>query len=244
MKTFILCIAFLMFTDIWLVAQSGMTIRSGGAVTVNGNTYIVPTVFTCGSPMIDSRDNHFYNTVQIGTQCWMAQNLNVGTKISVLDNQTNNGIIEKYCYYDDENNCNTYGGLYQWNEMMNFTTTEGAQGICPTSWHIPTDAEWTTLTTFLGGENIAGGIMKEAGTTHWSSPNTGATNSSGFTALPSGARYDEGWFFNLTYDVTFWTSSQNGSTNAWQRYLHTFGENVHKGFNTDISGFSVRCLKN
>ena len=100
----------------------------------------------------------------------------------------NNGIIEKYCYDDDPANCDVYGGLYQWDEMMGYTTTEGVQGICPVDWHIPTDAEWDILQNYLGGFNVAGGKLKEAGTIHWNAPNAGATNSSGFTALPNGYR--------------------------------------------------------
>jgi uncharacterized protein (TIGR02145 family) len=120
----------------------------------------------------------------------MAENLNVGTKINSTSDgqlQTDNEILEKYCYNNDIANCNIYGGMYEWNEAMQYDTTEGAQGICPDGWHIPTDAEWTTLTTFLGGESVAGGKMKEAGFAHWYSPNTGATNESGFTGLPGGA---------------------------------------------------------
>ena len=96
----------------------------------------------------------------------MAENLNVGTRINGSGSQTNNSTIEKYCYDDNEANCTTYGGLYQWDESMQYSTMPGVQGICPTGWHLPTDAEWTTLTTYLGGEGIAGGKKKETGTTH------------------------------------------------------------------------------
>jgi len=137
----------------------------------------------------------------IGTQCWFKENLNVGTMINGTHNQTNNSVIEKYCYNNLTSNCDIYGGLYQWGEMVqylngtsNTTTwnpppTGNVQGICPTGWHIPKDAEWTVLTTYLGGVSVAGGAMKETGNAHWSSPNTGATNSSGFTALGSGLRW-------------------------------------------------------
>ncbi len=127
----------------------------------------------------------------------MAENLNVGSMINGSSNQTNNGIIEKYCYDDNTSNCDTYGGLYQWEEMMQYVTTPGAQGICPDGWHLPTDEEFKTMEMALGmsqGEaddtgwrgTDEGGKMKESGTTHWYSPNMGATNSSGFTALPGG----------------------------------------------------------
>jgi len=194
--------------------------------------------------MTDTRDGKTYNTVLIGTQCWMAQNLNVGTKIAGSSNQTNNDIIEKYCDNDDENNCNIYGGLYQWDEAMQYSTTEGVKGICPTGWHLPTDAEWTTLTTFLGGDGIAGGKMKEAGTTHWSAPNTGATNSSGFTALPGDYRSGGGNFYYLTYGAYFWSSSQYDAAHAWDRYLSYGDEDVYRSYYTKAGGWSARCVRN
>ena len=90
----------------------------------------------------------------------MAQNLNVGVLIGGRINQNNNGIIEKYCYADLDGNCSILGGLYQCNEMMQYTTTEGTQGICPGGWHLPTDAEWSGLISFLTGQSVAGGKMK------------------------------------------------------------------------------------
>ena len=110
MKTPALNISFLLLTCMDLLAQSSMTIPGGGAVNVNGNTYIVPPVFTCGNPFSDSHDGKGYPAVQIGAQCWMAQNFNVGTKINGSGSPANNSIIEKYCYNDDENNWTTYGG--------------------------------------------------------------------------------------------------------------------------------------
>ena len=100
-----------------------------------------------GMPIVEY-EGQIYNTVQIGTQCWLRENLNVGTKINGNQTQTNNGIIEKYCYDDIEANCTAYGGLYQWNEMMQYVTNEGVQGICPLGWHIPTDGEWCAVTQF------------------------------------------------------------------------------------------------
>jgi uncharacterized protein (TIGR02145 family) len=199
---------------------------------------------TCEQLLTDIRDGKTYTTVLIGDQCWMAQNLNIGARVNGSDEQTNNSIIEKYCWGDLESNCDVYGGLYQWNEMMQYVITEGAKGICPTGWHLPTDAEWTTLTTFLGGEQVAGGKMKEAGYVHWISPNTGATNSSGFTALPGGYRSFFFTFDQLTYFVYFWSSSQGAVGGGWYRSLYDFDENVVQYYdynNTD--GMSVRCLK-
>ncbi len=218
------------------------------------------STFTCGATLTDTRDGQQYPTVQIGTQCWMAKNLNIGVyKASVNTGSThsdvsNNGIIEKYCFNNDQANCAIYGGLYDWNEMMNYTTTPGTQGICPTGWHIPTDAEWCTLTTYLdatvncntwdwSGTN-AGGKMKETGTTHWLSPNTGATNSSGFTALGAGHRLINGLFLGLRYDAYFWSSSEYSSTSGIYRYLYYYYANVFRSSYLKTDGFSVRCLRN
>jgi uncharacterized protein (TIGR02145 family) len=189
-----------------------------------------------------------YNTVYIGAQCWLKENLNVGTKINSTTSgyqQTNNGIIEKYCYNNNIANCAIYGGLYEWPEAMQYVTTEGVQGICPAGWHIPTDAEWTTLTTFLGGESVAGGKMKEAGFAHWNSPNTGATNESGFTGLPGGYRtHDSGVFGDLGFYGGFWSSSQGGTSNAYYRYLLYNRAYMHRSYASKARGFSIRCLKN
>ncbi len=219
-------------------------INSVGTAYGNEQTFATLPGSPCGQPITDTRDGKTYNTVLIGTQCWFAQNLNVGTKVLGSANQTNNSIIEKYCYNNLESNCDVYGGLYQWDEAMQYSTTEGVIGICPTGWHLPTDAEWTTLTTFLGGEAVAGGKMKETGLTHWAAPNTGATNSSGFTALPGGDRNGYyGNFENLTNYAFFWSSSQTDATGAWDRYLSDFSVTVGRDDTLKINSFSGRCIK-
>jgi len=188
-------------------------------------------------------EGQYYHTVQIGSQCWMKENLNVGTRINGSQEQMDNGIIEKYCYGDLESNCDVYGGLYQWDEMMQYITSEGAQGICPDGWHIPTDAEWTMLTDYLGGESVAGGKMKEAGLTHWASPNTGATNESGFTALPGGFRFLNGYFYYLPTNAYFWSSSQSDATDVWYRRLSYDLQDVYRYSATKAYGFSARCVQ-
>ena len=185
-----------------------------------------------------------YNTVLIGDQCWLKENLNVGTMIPENQNQTNNSQVEKYCYGNDPANCTEYGGLYQWYEMMQYIYTQGTQGICPDGWHIPTDGEWTTLITYLGGESVAGGKLKEAGTVHWSPPNTGATNSSWFTGLPGGWRGNYGNFGGLFEYGTMWSSSEYVGSKAWYRELYYNNETVYRDNIAGTCGFSVRCLKN
>lgn len=222
----------------------GRTSYSGYSTAMARIKIIANSDWQCGNPITDSRDGQSYNTMLISTQCWMKENLNIGTQISGAQNQTDNGIIEKYCYDNLESNCNVYGGLYQWNEMMQYITSEGAKGICPSGWHLPSDAELTMLTDYLGGESVAGGKMKEAGLTHWASPNTGATNESGFTALPGGYRDLNGGFYDLTYGALFWSSSQVDATYAWPRYLFYNLENVYGATgNVKNFGFSARCVQ-
>ena len=231
-----------------LFAQGNMTIQGGGAVTVNGNLNITQT-WSCGQPITDTRDGKIYNTVLIGNQCWFSQNLNVGNKIIV--SQTNNGVLEKYCYNNDENNCNIYGGIYLWDEAMQYSLTPGVQGMCPDGWHFPTDEEWTTLVSNLGGESVAGGMMKstgnlQAGTGLWYySANGGATNSSGFTAHPAGYA-DPTWGWTSLGTQTFWWSSTdfNNHSYVWARSINYDAINIVRGFPAKVFGFSVRCLRN
>jgi len=195
-----------------------------------------------GIPSV-SYEGKVYHTILIGDQCWFKENLNVGSQINGAIDQTDNGIFEKYCYDNNEANCATYGGLYQWNEMMQYNAISGTQGICPDGWHIPTDAEWFLLSEFLGGAGVAGGKMKEAGFAHWASPNIGATNSSGFTALAGGERFIGGFFIYQTNYAFFWTSTQHSGIDAWSWYLSYIDESVTKS-NEDLTlGYSVRCIK-
>jgi uncharacterized protein (TIGR02145 family) len=197
----------------------------------------------CGEVVLDTRDGQSYNTVKIGTQCWMAKDMNIGTRIDGLNAQSNNGVIEKYCYNDSEDSCEIYGGLYQWNEAMQYTTDEGTQGICPAGWHISTRAEWDTLVSYLGGSADAGGKMKEAGTEHWVPPNYGATNESGFTGLPSGIRGNIGNFSSIGYYAVFWTSTQESGSDSWYFFLRTGFADVNYGHDYIEIGYSVRCVK-
>ncbi len=207
----------------------------------------------CGRPIIDSRDGQTYETIQIGTQCWMVENLNIGTMITGSGNQTDNDTIEKYCYNNSTTNCDTYGGLYLWDEMMQYVTTEGVQGICPTGWHIPTDAEWCALENEVDAGTVscivmgwrgtdAGGNLKDTTTTHWASPNTGATNSSGFTGLPGGYRMGAYSFYNLTSKAHFWSSSVDGPA-AWARELDSDDAQVGRFTVGQTRSYSTRCLK-
>ncbi|MGD8307030.1 MAG: FISUMP domain-containing protein [Ignavibacteria bacterium] len=181
-----------------------------------------------------------YNTVQIGSQCWLKENLDVGTMIPSNDSsdfQTNNSIIEKYCYDNDVNNCATYGGLYQWNEAMQYSTTPGVQGICPDGWHIPTLAEFQTLSDAVGGDGNALLSIGQGGLTD-------GTNTSGFSALLSGTRdiFLNGRFFGVGIYTDFWSSTEDGSK-AGDMYLGSIYGDVGFSIEWVDRGFSVRCLK-
>ncbi|MBP6977713.1 MAG: proprotein convertase P-domain-containing protein, partial [Lentimicrobiaceae bacterium] len=210
--------------------------------------------FSCGGLLEDCRDGKEYATVQIGTQCWMAENLNIGTMVLNNDDgqlQTDNGVFEKYCYDDDPANCETYGGLYEWREAMQYSEEEGSQGICPYGWYLPSDNEWTVLRELLGGEEIAGGKMKSVGTLEegtglWHAPNTAATNESGFTALPSGYRDFSfgGYFAYLGNSCDFWTSTQSNVHLAFYYTLYYTSGALERETLSKFAGFGIRCVQN
>jgi|GEM_PF-3436455 len=182
--------------------------------------------WTCGQNITDPRDNKEYGTVQIGAQCWFRQNLNVGTMINGTQNQTNNGLIEKYCYNDLSGNCNVYGGMYRWGEMVQYLNgasdstdwypdpTGKVRGICPSGWHLPDENDWSTLVDYLGGSSEAGGKLKESTQSYWAAPNTGTDNSSGFTALPGGYRHPNGSFYNYNTDGLFRSFTQGSPSGS------------------------------
>jgi len=214
----------------------------------------------CGSDLVDSRDNNEYDTVQLDTQCWMAENLNVGTMINGSSTQSNNSSIEKYCYNNDSNNCNTYGGLYQWDEAMQYTTSSAAQGICPSDWHIPSNDEWTTLTGYLSANSqywcgaSSTQIAKSlAATSSWGSVATAcaigngqsSNNTTGFNASPAGYRFTNGVFDYINKYVYFWSSSLNSQNFALYFYLNYNDAKVKNSINSRATvGYSIRCLKN
>ncbi len=216
----------------------------GYYIKVNTNTVLTmagtPPAWQCGDVLNDSRDGQIYNTVQQGSQCWMAENLNIGTYIFGPGAQQNdNGIIEKFCYNEDLTNCDTYGGLYEWDEMMQYVTNEGVQGICPDGWHLPSDAEWIILTDFLGGESIAGLKMKS--TTGWDNNGNGL-NSSGFTGFPAGYYIPE-WFYDIGIRANWWSSSEYSSSQVWDRGLYYISDEVSRNYKNKTYGFSVRCMR-
>ncbi len=164
-----------------------------------------------GQPSI-SHMGQTYSTVVIGDQCWLRENLNVGKMIPGYTRMEDNKIIEKYCYNDNIDNCETYGGLYQWDELMQYRRDENTQGICPEGWHIPTQNDFRTLIDYLGGEEIAGEKLKKAGSIFWVTPETEITNESGFSALPGGIGGGDGTFNKLGNSAYFASTKHNGNS--------------------------------
>ncbi len=192
----------------------------------------------------DPRDGKVYQTVTIGTQVWMAENLAYLPKVI----SPSNGSLSTPFYYvygydgtsvadaKATTNYSTYGVIYNW---------EAAMVSSPAGWHMPSDAEWTQLTTYLGGESVGGGKLKEMGNNHWNSPNTGASNESGFTALPGGWRY-----FTLQHSFQFmgtqgywWSATENSNNSVWIRVINYDGINLVRETGNEEFGFSVRCVK-
>lgn len=217
---------------------------SSGEKVLNRDGILSVIPWACGDMLVDSRDSQQYPTVQIGAQCWMAKNINYDDGCSSNTWVNSTDVRWCGCYENSSANCTSRGRMYQWSAAMAGSTTEGAQGICPSGWHVPSSAEFATLSAYLGGDSVAGGKLKQIDTTTWASPNTGATNETGFTALAAGRRnYDSGSFFNLTSTAGFW-SSLFSSPNATYRSL---GSSAASFFGSSIpSSYAhyVRCLKN
>ncbi|MBW8051917.1 MAG: hypothetical protein FVQ77_16580, partial [Cytophagales bacterium] len=225
----------------------------------------------CGDSVQDA-DGNWYDIVKIGSQCWMAENLNVGTYVPIATGQAGAG-TQKYCYGDNTANCTTFGGLYEWDEMMdgsfscngtapppdnNVKCSPPVQGICPTGWHVPSHYEWTLLEKNVGNNPGAfpyditttgvwlgtneGSNLKQTGTTNWTPTNTGATNSSGFTALPGGS--SGAGAFGSVGGSGFWLSATEYSgTDALIRVLSYNNAKVTRGNSNKANGFSVRCVE-
>jgi uncharacterized protein (TIGR02145 family) len=192
-------------------------------------------------------DGNVYTSVTIGTQVWMVENLKttkysngdlIGTTTTAtLDISLETTPKYQWAYDGNENNVTTYGRLYTWYAVMD------SRNVCPTGWHVPSDAEWTALTKYLGGKRVAGGKLKEIGTTHWQSPNTGATNETGFTALPSGGRSNYGSYGTFGYFGIWWSSTESATLDAYILRLTYDRRKVYRNSGYKYSGFSIRCLK-
>jgi len=204
----------------------------------------IPGLFTpssnCSDPV--SFDGHDYDIVQIGDQCWFQENLRSEHYLNgdlIPGDQDGSDwastTIGLQSYRNNLSNLATYGRLYNWYAV------DDARGLCPSGWHVPTDEEYTILTDFLGGESVAGGKMKETGLDHWNSPNSGADNASGFTALGGGSRWGDS-FYDVRNSGYFWSSSPSGG-NAWYRELYYNYAGVNRNYYNQRFGFAVRCAR-
>ena len=215
--------------------------NSAGTAYGNEVSFTADTIQNCG--IISDLDGNIYKTVSIGTQCWMRENLKT-TKYRNEDsipNVTNASAwvalaTGAYCNYNnDSSNVITLGRLYNWYSVND------SRNICPSGWHVPTDAEWTTLETFLGGSSIAGGKLKQTGFSSWASPNTGATNSTGFSALSGGVRVSS--YGSIGSSGGWWSSTEYSASTAWLRFMLLNDSGVNWAFYSKVFGYSVRCIR-
>ena len=221
-------------------------------------TFQFATNIPCpGTPTVEY-EGQVYNTIQIFSQCWLKENLNVGTMIQGYQEMNDNGIMEKYCYNNEPDSCTKYGGLYQWWEMMQYTTQQGVQGICPQGWHIPTDEDWKVLEGAVDSQYGIGdqtwdnwGYMGfDAGTNlkttnGWYGGGNG-TDLFGFSGLPGGVRWSNGAFNDVGYAGNWWTSTEgSSSSNAWVHSLYYNDPQAVRWYSDYASyyGYSVRCVR-
>ena len=193
-------------------------------------TVASPPGFFCGNLFTDIRDNKQYPTVLLGTQCWFAINLNYGTGIDASVMQTDNCQPEKYCWQNTPANCTADGGLYQWDEMMQYNDIPGVQGFCPPAWHIPTENDWHRLFSLYLTNGYAGSSLKYTGF-------------SGFNALLDGTRFENtNWYFS-TFATMIWSSETNGPEKAWAHGMNSYNPSVSYYPSLRSNAFSVRCIK-
>jgi uncharacterized protein (TIGR02145 family) len=187
--------------------------------------------FTCGDSWTDVRDNRSYSTVQIASQCWFAENLDYGGRIESNISQADNCVNEKYCYNNDPANCATFGGLYQWDELMKYDDTPAGQGICPPGWHVPTEPEWQTLLAFYNGSAFAGRPLQDL-------------TIPGFHALPGGVLYLNSTFSHKNLATLFWTSTPTTPVKVMSHGMNNVDQSVSDYQSLKGNAFPIRCVKN
>jgi len=211
-----------------------------------GDTLSFTTANPDSSGTIIDINNNIYRTIKIGTQWWMAENLKVtnyrnGDSIPNVTSDSTWKLtsLGGYCNYNDDiGNVAVYGRLYNW-----FAVND-SRNIAPVGWHVASDSDWQVIIEYLGGYQIAGGKLKESGTSHWDIPNLGATNESGFSGLPGGVRSsDNGAYAAMGNYANFWTSTEYFGIYSWNIYLYSNSGGIYRQFLTKRQGFSVRCVK-
>ena len=232
--------------------QSGMLDSPDESTTY---TFQFATNIPCpGTPTVEYQ-GQVYNTIQIFSQCWLKENLNVGIMVPSNQNMLNNSIIEKYCYHNNEDSCTKYGGLYQWDEIMQYNATQGVQGICPPGWHVPTDEEWKVLEGAVDSQYGIGDpewdnvnprgfdADKNLKTTNGWYSGVNGTDLFGFSCLPGGYVYYGGIFIEVGESASFWTSNKFSDNSAWGRKLWILFSGIFRNHDGKLQGESVRCLR-
>jgi len=232
-----------------LIVSDGLT---SDTLIKEGYIFIDGSSWQCGDSLFDNRDDQTYATVKIGGQCWMAENINIGTRIDGIEEMTNNNIIEKYCYEDDPVNCETFGGLYQWDEMMQYVKVTGAQGICPEGWHVASNDEWKVLEGMVDSQYAIGDPTWDQ--ISWHGFDVGkklkittgnGSNEFGFSVELGGDRYQSGWFSGKGNSSRYWSSSEYPWSNlAYYRQFHSGFDNLYLRNVDKKYGFGVRCINN
>jgi len=254
--------------DTMYIMKNGVIINKQSIKTTDVDSIIFYNPSLVNSTTVTDYDGNVYNTVTIGTQVWMKENLRTtkyanGTAIPLINTvstwSTLTASSKAYCWYNDDiSNKATYGALYTWAAAMNgaasvIVNPSGIQGVCPTGWHLPSDAEWNTLIGYIDStfnpliqgtqSYLAGGKMKSTGTQYWQSPNANATNESGFSGLPGGYRGSAGTFLNIGTGGYWWSSTEFTMGNSWNRILYYINGSVGRYGYDKRSGFSVRCIR-
>lgn len=193
---------------------------------------------SCPGLSVVTYKGQIYNTVLIGQQCWLKENLNAGLMINDSETMKDNSVLEKYCYDNNPANCGVYGGLYTWDELMQYTSKGNTRGICPEGWQIPSKDDFQVLIRSLGGMEVAGAKLKKAKSNSWQQQSHPATNESGFTALPGGVGDDNGLFEDLGALAYFASSNA-----AWGMILQHDSHQAKWGNLLDNRAVSVRCIK-
>ena len=218
-----------------------------------------PAEVTTGT-MTDSRDGQTYKTVTIGTQTWMAQNLNYAYTDVPYKRLDYTSDSTSWCYNDDANNCSKYGRLYTWAVAMDsvgtlstngkgcgFGTTCSptypVRGICPEGWHLPTKAEFETLITAVGGQSTASKVLKSTSGWRWNNSSVNGSDAFAFSALPAGHRGGGGYYDGEGNGVDFWSSTEGNSDYAYSMYLYYINDVAYLSDDYKYYGYSVRCLK-
>lgn len=228
----------------WFISKNLNNAPQSGLIQTQSSNVTAP-VFVCGTFKVVDADDNTYGTIQVGDQCWMASNMKVGKRIGTSKSQANDEKIEKWCFKDVTDNCKTDGGLYTWDEAMQNSITEGAQGICPADWHIPTDAEMHVLESSLKGSAEYCDASRKGNGCSPAGTKLKVKGSSGLDFPLAGYVYN-GNFSGHNSESHIWTSTQDINTGSSALYRSVSSEisTVDRFYENKPFGLSVRCIKN